>query len=71
MSHMIEQRYMDVNDCAIYIGRTPKAVRRLIDRAEIPAIRTGRKLQFDKEQIDRWMQRHAVRGKQLWADHAR
>lgn len=57
-----EPRYLDVNTCAAYIGRTPEAVRMLAKRGQIPRIKVGRKLSFDKERIDRWMDRHAQRG---------
>ncbi len=54
-------RYLDVPALAAYIGRTTKAVYRLVERGDIPTIRRGRKLQFDRERIDRWMERGARR----------
>lgn len=55
-------RYMNKAECASYINRTPTAVRRLVDRGNIPHIKIGRKIQFDRERIDRWMARHGKRG---------
>lgn len=55
-------RWMSVDQCATYIGRTPEAVRMLVKRGQIPHSRTGRKLQFDKERLDAWLGRHARRG---------
>lgn len=55
-------RYLDSVGCAAYIGRSVEAVRCLVKRGQIPHIKIGRKLQFDKERIDRWMDRHAHRG---------
>lgn len=55
-------RYMSVATCATYIGRTPKAVRNLVDRSQIPYLKVGRRVQFDRERIDNWMGRHTRRG---------
>ena len=60
-----ETRYFDVDQCAAYIGRTATAVRMLAKRGQIPRLKVGRKLQFDKEKIDRWMDRHSQRGASL------
>lgn len=59
---MTETRYLTVEQCAIYIGRTPDAVRMMAKRGQIPRLLVGRKLQFDKQKIDRWMERHSQRG---------
>ena len=56
------KRYMDVNECAEYVGRTAKAIRGLVRRREIPHIRVGRRVQFDREKIDRWVGWHSKRG---------
>lgn len=58
-------RFMNVEDCAAHIGRTVIAVRRLVAKGQIPTIRVGRRVQFDREKIDRWMERHARRGQQV------
>jgi excisionase family DNA binding protein len=58
-------RWMNVDQCAAYIGRTPNAVRMLVKKGQIPRMPVGRKLQFDREKIDRWMKRHAKRGAML------
>ena len=59
---MIEPRYLTVEQCAIYLGRTVDGVRGLVKRRQVPVIRLGRKVQFDKEALDRWIQRHSQRG---------
>lgn len=58
---MTETRYLTVEQCATYIGRTPDALRMMAKRGQIPKLLVGRKLQFDKEKIDRWMERHSHR----------
>lgn len=62
-----DNRYMDLEQCAAYIGRTTHALRGLIRRRQIPHMRIGRRLQFDRDKIDSWMKRHARRGALL--DH--
>ncbi len=62
-----DSRYMDFEECANYIGRTRAALRGLIQRKQIPHMALGRRLQFDRITIDRWMARHSRRGKVL--DH--
>lgn len=54
-----QSRYLTIEQCAAYIGRTAKAVRSLVYRAEIPHIKQGNRLSFDRERIDRWMLKHA------------
>lgn len=56
------RHYLNVAQAAAYLGRTPKAIRMLVYRGEIPTIRVGRRVQFDRERLDRWMERHADRG---------
>jgi excisionase family DNA binding protein len=58
-------RYLSVEQCAAYIGRTPDAVRMMVKRGQLPRLKVGRKTQFDREKIDRWMQRHTARGATL------
>lgn len=62
MTTKTDARYFTVATVATYLGRTPKAIYRLLDRGEIPHIRIGRRVQFDRERIDRWMERHSKRG---------
>jgi excisionase family DNA binding protein len=62
LSPLMEQRYMTVKDCAAYLGRTVRAIEGLVRRDQIPVIRLGRRVQFDKDRIDRWMQNHSENG---------
>jgi excisionase family DNA binding protein len=58
-------RYLTVAECAVYLGRTPKAIYHLVADGSIPHMRLGRRVQFDRDRIDRWVDRHAHRGRQL------
>lgn len=53
---------MTTQQCATYLGRTVRAIEGLVRRGQIPVIRLGRRVQFDKEAIDRWIHRHSQRG---------
>jgi predicted DNA-binding transcriptional regulator AlpA len=55
-------RYLDVKQCSIYLGRSPKAIYNLVRQRKIPHFRQGGKIQFDTHRLDRWMDRHAHRG---------
>jgi excisionase family DNA binding protein len=57
-----DTRYLSVEQCAAYIGRTPEAVRMMVKRGQLPRLKVGRLTQFDKEKIDRWMERRSHRG---------
>lgn len=59
------KRYMNVEECATYVGRSREAVRMLVKRRQIPHLLVGRRVQFDRERIDRWINRHSRRGAQL------
>jgi excisionase family DNA binding protein len=56
----IEIRYMNIEQCSTYIGRSTTAVYRLVARREIPFIRNGRTLRFDRVAIDAWQKEGAL-----------
>lgn len=63
---MTESRYLSVAQLAEYApALTQKAIYHLVADGKIPHIRLGRKIQFDKEKVDRWMERHSQRGATL------
>ena len=49
------QRYLDVQSAAVYLGRTPGAVSKLVARRLIPFRRQGKRLFFDVVALDEWM----------------
>jgi excisionase family DNA binding protein len=55
-------RLLNVAEIAVKLGRTEKAIRRLVERRQIPHLRIGRRVQFCEGTIDRWLARHARRG---------
>jgi excisionase family DNA binding protein len=61
VTELAKGRYMNVDEAAAYLHRTVKAIRMLVHRAEIPHQKHGRRVQFDRDKLDRWMERHSRR----------
>lgn len=57
----VEPRYLTVDQCATYLGRTPGAIRKLVERHAIPSVRIAGRVQFDRERIDRWVKEETQR----------
>jgi excisionase family DNA binding protein len=51
-----EPRLLSVNEAATYIGRSPKALRHLIESGAIPVVREGRRVYLDRRDTDRWIE---------------
>lgn len=49
------RRYGSLREAAIYLGRTEKAVRKLVERHSVPFRRSGKRLVFDFGVLDQWM----------------
>jgi excisionase family DNA binding protein len=56
-----EPRLMSVNEAAVYIGRTPKALRHMIAGGTVPAIREGTRVHLDRADLDRWIEMRKVK----------
>jgi excisionase family DNA binding protein len=52
------QRYLSVEQTAIYLGLSPKTIYSWAEKREIPAYKVGRVWRFDKAELDDF-----VRGK--------
>ncbi len=51
----LEPRYLTLKEAAQYLGMTPKAVRHMVFRRQIPCAKRGRRLHFDRLDLDAWM----------------
>lgn len=51
----MEQKLMDINDAANYVGLTPFTVRKLARTGQIPAAKIGRAYRFRREDIDAYL----------------
>jgi excisionase family DNA binding protein len=56
-----EPRLMSVNEAAVYIGRTPKALRHMIASGNVPAVREGTRLHLDRADLDQWVEMRKVK----------
>lgn len=53
-------RLTDMTGVAEYIGRSKGAVRGMVDRRQIPYVKTGGRVMFDLRKIDEWIEVHTV-----------
>lgn len=56
------KRLLTYVEAAERIGRTPHALRMLVQRREIPVIRHGRNVRFDIYDLDQWIDDHRETG---------
>lgn len=56
----VQPRLMTVDQAGIYLGRTGKAVRQLVDRGTLPAVRADGRVMLDREDLDRWIRDNKV-----------
>lgn len=49
----VQQRLLRVPEVAIYLGVSKTTVKNAIHRGEIPAVRIGRTLRVDRQDLDR------------------
>lgn len=54
-------KFMTVDECAVYLGRTPGAIRSMVERQQIPYAKVGGRLTFDPAKLTRWVQRKSRR----------
>jgi excisionase family DNA binding protein len=54
----VEQRYMKVDEAAVYTGYTVGAVWKHIQRGSLPVNREGNSVRVDRQEIDNWMARN-------------
>jgi len=57
---VMTQRYMNAIEVARYLGCTETAVRQRVKRRDIPFIKDGSRIRFDKNDIDRYLARRKV-----------
>ena len=55
LSGTVVPRIMSLESAAEYIGRSPKALRHLVAAGRIKPKRFDRRLQFDRFDLDRWI----------------
>lgn len=56
-TNSLDRRYVTLAEAAVYLGRTQKALRKLVERRAVPFRRAGRRLVFDLHELDQWVGR--------------
>jgi len=51
------KRLYTVNESAVYLGRTPWAIRHLVWRGVLPSVQIGRRIQIDVQDLDTLIER--------------
>jgi excisionase family DNA binding protein len=51
------KRLYTIEESAMYLGRTPWAIRHLVWRGELPCVRIGRRVQIDVRDLDALIER--------------
>ncbi|WKZ34026.1 MAG: helix-turn-helix domain-containing protein [Thermodesulfobacteriota bacterium] len=57
---MIKPRLLSIEQAAIYLGRTPGAVRELIYKGRLPMVKLDRRIHLDLNDLDRIIEQHKV-----------
>lgn len=57
----VPKRLYNVNEAAVYLGRTCIAVREMIYKGKLPCIRDGRRVFLDVKDLDTWIDRSRTR----------
>jgi excisionase family DNA binding protein len=52
---MVQDRWLSVDEIALYLGVKRDTVYKWIDRKQMPAHKVGRLWKFRKEEIDEWV----------------
>jgi excisionase family DNA binding protein len=56
MNQSREARLLTVDEAAAYLGRSSKAVRCMIERGNLPAVRENDRVHLDRPDLDRWIE---------------
>lgn len=51
------QRLLTVEQAAVYLGRSPRAVRGLLTGRQFPAVRADGRVQIDIRDLDQWIEK--------------
>lgn len=58
----MEKRLLNIKELSFYIGYSPKTIRRLVGKRQIPFVYgPGRSYRFDIRRIDRWIEEYSMK----------
>ena len=52
----VRPRLLSIDQAAVYVGRTAKAVRPLVDSGAFPMVRTDGRIMLDVHDLDQWIE---------------
>ncbi len=58
MFNPLHARLFPLKEAAVYLGRTPRGMRELYWAGKIPIVRDGKKIYFDRQDLDGYIQRN-------------
>lgn len=56
----IIKRLLSIDEAAIYLGRTSGAIRELVFKGKVPAVKIDRRVQIDRQDLDRLIEKSKV-----------
>jgi excisionase family DNA binding protein len=57
----LERRLLDIREVSAYTGLATKTLYTMVSQRRIPFVKLGRLTKFDREELDRWINRHSVK----------
>ena len=56
----VRPRLLNIEEAAIYLGRSKTGIQHLIAEGAVPAVRSDRRVFLDREDLDRWIDGNKV-----------
>jgi len=56
----ITRRLLSIDETSEYLGLAPTTLYKMVNRRQIPYVKVGRLLRFDRRLIDGWLEEHTV-----------
>jgi len=57
---MAEKRLLTIKEASEYLGISVKGLYHMVERRQIPFVKTGKRLRFDKIDLDNWIEKHKI-----------
>ena len=56
----LRARLLTVEDAALYVGRTKKAVQHIVASGKLPIVKADRRVFLDRKDLDEWIERNKI-----------
>jgi len=57
---MVEKRLLTIKEASEYLGISVKGIYNMVNRRQIPFIKIGGRLRFDKIDLDNWIEKQKI-----------